>query len=57
MSERPDYVKNFAKPPRTEIKEISGHWYLYSYTVVYDEIKKRKVKKLKSLTQIHIYLL
>lgn len=45
MSERPDYVKNFAKPPRTEIKEISGHWYLYSYTVVYDEIKKRKVKK------------
>ena len=26
---RPDYVLNFEKPPHTEIKFISGHWYLY----------------------------
>ena len=45
MSQRPDYVENFDKPPKTEIKKISGHWYLYSYKVVYDEIKKKKVKK------------
>lgn len=45
MSERPEYVKNFVKPPKTEIKEVSGYWYLYSYTVVYDETKKKKVKK------------
>ena len=42
MSQRPDYVENFDKPQKTEIKKISGHWYLYSYKVVYDEIKKRK---------------
>lgn len=26
---RPEYVLNFEKPPHTEIKFISGHWYLY----------------------------
>ena len=45
MSERPEYVRNFIKPPKTEIKEISGYWYLYSYTVVYDDKKNKKVKK------------
>lgn len=28
MKERPEYVVNFKKPAATEIKEISGNWYL-----------------------------
>ena len=30
---RPDYVLNFEKPPHTEIKFISGHWYLYEIKI------------------------
>ena len=48
MSERPEYVKNFVKPPKTEIKEVSGYWYLYSYTVVYDETKKKIIDYCKA---------
>ena len=47
MDERPDYVKNFVKPPKTEIKKLSGGWYLYSYAVVYDESKENKIKNLE----------
>lgn len=34
--EKPDYVKNFARPVNTEIKFIRGHWYLYERRSVYD---------------------
>ena len=38
---KPDYVLNFAKPPGTEIKHISGHWYLYERKTKYDPVTKR----------------
>ena len=38
---RPDYVLNFTKPPGTEIKHISGHWYLYERQTKYDPVTKR----------------
>jgi len=44
MPEKPDYVLNFSKPPRTEIKYIRGHWYLYEATSKYDPKKKRAQK-------------
>lgn len=34
--ERPDFVRNFVKPKNTEIKHISGHWYLYERATKYN---------------------
>jgi len=36
MTEKPDYVRNFSKSIRTEIKHIQGNWYLYEATSKYD---------------------
>lgn len=44
MADAPDYVRNFKKPPKTEIKEISGHYYLYACTYQYDRERKRSKK-------------
>jgi hypothetical protein len=33
---RPDFVRNFIKPKNTEIKLISGQWYLYERASKYD---------------------
>ena len=38
---KPDFVVNFQKPANTEIKHISGHWYLYERTSKYDPKIKR----------------
>lgn len=43
--EKPDYIKNFARPQGTEIKHINGHWYLYERLSVYDSETKKKRKK------------
>ena len=45
MNEKPDFVKNFDRPRGTEIKCISGHWYLYERLSVYDPVAKKKRKK------------
>ncbi len=42
---KPDYVANFERPAGTEIKYISGHWYLYERRSVYDPVTKKKRKK------------
>ena len=53
--EKPDYVKNFARPANTEIKFIRGHWYLYERRSVYDPQlgRSRKIsgKILGSITE------
>lgn len=53
--EKPDYVKNFARPANTEIKFIKGHWYLYERHSVYDPQlgRSRKIsgKILGSITE------
>ncbi|MGB4407063.1 MAG: transposase [Sphaerochaeta sp.] len=53
--ERPDFVRNFVKPKNTEIKHISGHWYLYERASRYDPEtgKSTKVsgKMLGSITE------
>ncbi|NBK24941.1 MAG: hypothetical protein EOM68_23310 [Spirochaetia bacterium] len=53
--ERPDFVRNFVKPKNTEIKHISGHWYLYERTSKYNPEtgKSTKVsgKMLGSITE------
>jgi len=36
IHERPDFVRNFVKPKNTEIKYISGKWYLYTRATKYD---------------------
>ncbi|MCI1422902.1 MAG: hypothetical protein LKH04_01155, partial [Lachnospiraceae bacterium] len=41
---KPDFVVNFQKPANTEIKHISGHWYLYERTSKYDPKIKRSRK-------------
>lgn len=43
--ERPDYVKNFSKPKNTEIKHISGKWYLYERMTIYNPQTKKSTKK------------
>lgn len=45
MSEKPDYVANFVLPPKTEIKHIGNHWYLYERINFYDPTVKRTRKK------------
>ncbi len=42
--ERPDYVKNFKKEKNTEIKYISGNWYLYERKTKYNPETKRSTK-------------
>ena len=53
--DKPDYVKNFARPANTEIKFIRGHWYLYERRSVYDSQlgRSRKIsgKILGSITE------
>ena len=53
--EKPDYIKNFARPANTEIKFIKGHWYLYERHSVYDPQlgRSRKIsgKILGSITE------
>ena len=44
MTEKPDYVKAFTKPPKTEIKHIGKGWYLYECTSRYDPELKRSRK-------------
>ncbi len=44
MAEMPDYVKNFQRPPHTEIKHIKNGWYLYERFSRYDPVKKRSMK-------------
>ncbi len=45
MTERPDYVLNFVKPPKTEIKKIgANNWYLYEVGYVYSPEAKRTRK-------------
>ena len=41
---KPDFVVNFQRPANTEIKHISGHWYLYERTSKYDPKIKRSRK-------------
>lgn len=43
--EKPEYVVNFKRPPKTEIKNIRGRWYLYERLSVYDPTLKRSKKK------------
>ena len=45
MAEKPYYVASFKKPPNTEIKCISGKWYLYCTSCVYDRDTKRPKKR------------
>ena len=47
--ERPDYVKNYEKEKNTEIKYISGKWYLYNRISVWDPIDKKRTKKSGSI--------
>lgn len=53
--ERPDFVRDFVKPKNTEIKHISGHWYLYERATKYNPEtgKSTKVsgKMLGSITE------
>ena len=44
-ADKPVYVQNFTKPANTEIKHISGHWYLYERKNIYDPAIKRSRKK------------
>ncbi len=44
MTEKPDYVRNFPKPPNTEIKHIKNGWYLYEKRSQYDPSIKRTRK-------------
>ena len=44
-ADKPAYVQNFTKLANTEIKHISGHWYLYERKNVYDPAIKRSRKK------------
>lgn len=44
MIEKPDYVKAFQKPVKTEIKHIGGGWYLYECSSKYDPAIKRSRK-------------
>lgn len=44
MVEQPDYVRNFDRPPHTEIKHIKNGWYLYERFSEYDPITKRSRK-------------
>ena len=44
MTEKPDYVKSFVQPPKTEIKKIGNGWYLYERSSVYDPKTKRSRK-------------
>ena len=44
MIEKPDYVKAFQKPAKTEIKHIGGGWYLYECSSKYDPAIKRSRK-------------
>ena len=44
-TDKPAYVLEFHKPANTEIKHISGHWYLYERKNVYDPAIKRSRKK------------
>ena len=44
MTEKPDYVKAFQKPAKTEIKHIGGGWYLYECSSKYDPAIKRSRK-------------
>ncbi len=45
MLERPDFIKSYIKPKNTEIKHISGNWYLYERSSVYDPKTKKMRKK------------
>lgn len=45
MIEKPIWIQNFSRPSGTEIKFISGHWYLYERKSVYDPVLKKKRKK------------
>ena len=47
--ERPEYIKNFVKPKNTEIKYITGNWYLYNKSSVWDPVYKKKIKKSGSI--------
>lgn len=44
MIDKPEYVKAFAKPSRTEIKHIGKGWYLYECSSKYDPKIKRSRK-------------
>lgn len=44
LTEKPDYVRNFPKPPNTEIKHIKNGWYLYEKRSEYDPTIKRTRK-------------
>ncbi len=48
-TERPDYVQNFEKPKNTEIKYITGNWYLYNRESTWDPVTKRKIKRSGSI--------
>lgn len=45
MTEKPTWIRDFDRPPGTEIKHISGHWYLYERLSVYNRTIKKKQKK------------
>ncbi len=47
--ERPEYVNNFVKPKNTEIKYITGNWYLYNRSSSWDPVYKKKIKKSGSI--------
>jgi hypothetical protein len=42
--ERPEYVLNYKKPKNTEIKYISGNWYLYERKTKYNPETKKSTK-------------
>ena len=42
--ERPDFVKNYKKDKNTEIKYISGNWYLYERKTKYNPETKKSTK-------------
>lgn len=44
MTEKPEYVTAFIRPPKTEIKKIGNGWYLYERSSVYDKTIKRSRK-------------
>ncbi len=44
IAEAPAYVRNFKKPPKSEIKRIGNSYYLYGCTYQYDKERKRSKK-------------
>lgn len=44
IADAPAYVRNFKKPPKSEIKRIGNSYYLYGCTYQYDKERKRSKK-------------